>query len=769
MKKLLSLTLSLFAAMTGFAQTTATWDGTENNCAKGRNVYISEYWSGQQANITDGNLATTCQLKISDTSNPKQWVVVDLGYNYDVTKISITTSGDRYDSAFKIYGAASQTTEPTFADGTDAISNWTEVLDVTNSGITSDGEHTNTYTISGNYRYIKYQTVTRGDNQTDEYGTTFNEIRIAGTTTDSEASVPVSLELNPGAWDANNQTGVAIWKLNSVGERIGGDAAVVNTGVTLTSNNENVVKVVSSTTIERGSAYGTAVITAKLDEKNTYGKEVTGSYTFEFKNEVITSLTVTPGTLTTEGDDPVGVNVSGYNESKELVRQLGKGEFTLTSSNDKVVMVSDATNQLLKAVGAGTATITATYKNTAGTVVTGTSSEITIKAAEVGGITLTVPTLKTGYERDATVTLYRKSDNKVIKTCTADDVTLTSSDPTVVSVSGLTLTALKASTSDVTITATYKNNTSLTATQTLQVTDASMTVSYSDKIATCNGDWDEKTFKEIDANIIHITGLNGLPSEISNNSKNPNALVVEASGAVSGPNVCKNVGVGFTVANLNLTDGYDFVPGGWFNVTDATFNITLSANHYSFVFFPFQIFSVPEGVHVYKISKADASGIMLEEITNVSKTSTIQRESTYVIKADSEGTYSFTGGEACGAVADANNKTTGYAGLTLVATMVKTTAPDGCWMINKNNQLAKVSGSNVTLYPFAGYIAANEVFSTSGAAKLNISEGGTATDISAVEVETNSNDGKTYNLAGQVVGSNYKGIVIRNGKKFINK
>lgn len=767
MKKLLFLTLSLFATMTGFAQTETTWDGTDTNCAKGRNVYISQLWAGAKANITDGNLATTCQLKIDDASSNAQWVVVDLGYNYDVTKISITTSGDRWDTAFKIYGAASQTTEPTFADGTDAISSWTEVLDVTNSGITEAGEHTNTYAISGQYRYIKYLTVTRGDGQADIYGSTFNEIRIAGTTTDSDASVPVSLELTPGAWGNNNQTGVAIWKLNSAGERIGGDAAVVNTGVTLTSDNEGVVKVVSGTTIERGSEYGTAILTATLDEKNSYGNEVTGTYTFVFKNEVITRLTVTPGALSQEGDGPVGVNVSGYNASDEFVRQLGNGEFTLTSSDENVVIVSDAANQLLKAVGAGTATITATHTNTAGTEVTGTSTQITITAAEVGSISLTVPTLKTGYVRDATVKTYRKSDNKEIKTCTADDVTLISSDPTVVSVSGLTLTALKASTSDVTITATY-NNSELTATQTLQVADPSMTVSYSDKTATCTGDWDESTFKTIDANIIHITGLAGLPSEISNNSKNPNALVVEATGAVSGPNVCTNIGAGFSVSNLNLTDGYDFVPGGWFYVTDATFNITMSANHYSIVFFPFQIYSVPNGVHVYKISSSDANGITLEEITDVSKTSSIQREQSYVIKADKAGTYQITGGEACGAVADANNKTVSYAGLTLVATMVKTTAPDGCWMINKDNKLAKVSGSNVTLYPFAGYIAANDIFSNSNA-KLNISESGSTTGISVANIENNANDGKTYNLAGQAVDSNYKGIVIRNGKKFFNK
>lgn len=47
-------------------------------------------------------------------------------------------------------------------------------------------------------------------------------------------------------------------------------------------------------------------------------------------------------------------------------------------------------------------------------------------------------------------------------------------------------------------------------------------------------------------------------------------------------------------------------------------------------------------------------------------------------------------------------------------------------------------------------------------------EVGTSTGISSIEAAA-KNDGKTYNMAGQQVSGSFKGLVIKNGKKFINK
>ena len=45
-------------------------------------------------------------------------------------------------------------------------------------------------------------------------------------------------------------------------------------------------------------------------------------------------------------------------------------------------------------------------------------------------------------------------------------------------------------------------------------------------------------------------------------------------------------------------------------------------------------------------------------------------------------------------------------------------------------------------------------------------EAGTSTGISSIEAAA-KNDGKTYNMAGQQVSGSFKGLVIKNGKKFV--
>ena len=47
--------------------------------------------------------------------------------------------------------------------------------------------------------------------------------------------------------------------------------------------------------------------------------------------------------------------------------------------------------------------------------------------------------------------------------------------------------------------------------------------------------------------------------------------------------------------------------------------------------------------------------------------------------------------------------------------------------------------------------------------------GNSSTGINGVHVANKHNDGKMYNIAGQRVGNDYKGIVIVNGKKYIKK
>lgn len=94
------------------------------------------------------------------------------------------------------------------------------------------------------------------------------------------------------------------------------------------------------------------------------------------------------------------------------------------------------------------------------------------------------------------------------------------------------------------------------------------------------------------------------------------------------------------------------------------------------------------------------------------------------------------------------------------------TTMDGDYAFNAakdNNILVKYQGSNI--------IAIDNVFQM-GTMPFGISSSfdSTSTGISDLKAEQKQlNDGKVYNLSGQVVGKDYKGIVVKNGKKYLQK
>ena len=53
--------------------------------------------------------------------------------------------------------------------------------------------------------------------------------------------------------------------------------------------------------------------------------------------------------------------------------------------------------------------------------------------------------------------------------------------------------------------------------------------------------------------------------------------------------------------------------------------------------------------------------------------------------------------------------------------------------------------------------------------KLTVVRGGTPTGISNLEASASAKSSTLYNLAGQQVSESYKGIVVKNGKKYLNK
>ena len=86
--------------------------------------------------------------------------------------------------------------------------------------------------------------------------------------------------------------------------------------------------------------------------------------------------------------------------------------------------------------------------------------------------------------------------------------------------------------------------------------------------------------------------------------------------------------------------------------------------------------------------------------------------------------------------------------------------------------LAYTTANYLGFYPFTGSLDAGDVYLTAGAGAkvLRIVFGdGTATGIDGVSGD-NGNDGEAiYNVAGQQVDKDYKGIVIKGGKKYLQK
>ena len=79
------------------------------------------------------------------------------------------------------------------------------------------------------------------------------------------------------------------------------------------------------------------------------------------------------------------------------------------------------------------------------------------------------------------------------------------------------------------------------------------------------------------------------------------------------------------------------------------------------------------------------------------------------------------------------------------------------------------AGSNASINAFRAYISVpSTALSTAASRSIDIDFGGT-TGINEIQNAQSSSAAATYNVAGKRVGKNYKGVVISNGKKMIQK
>ena len=162
--------------------------------------------------------------------------------------------------------------------------------------------------------------------------------------------------------------------------------------------------------------------------------------------------------------------------------------------------------------------------------------------------------------------------------------------------------------------------------------------------------------------------------------------------------------------------------------------------------------TVPEDVIIYIATANDANTVTLNRVD----TKVIPANTGVILYSAVTGAKTLT----VGGTADASL----YASNIFKAATSAVTAGDNTYALVKGKQgFAKVK-AGVTIPAGKAYL---EI--TAGS-KLAINFGGETTGISKVATEqTASENSAMYNLAGQRVSNSYKGIVIRNGKKFINK
>lgn len=258
-----------------------TWTGADVSVAVGCPTWISQYHGGDKANMTDGNIdGTNCQLAVSN-EHPVEWVVVDLGFNYDVTKVAVTTTGDRKDKKFAIYVAPAQAEAPAFADGTDALDGQWELAFEGDDNYTDVNFATVAYSVNlAGVRYVKYVGTER--NHFDQWGTAICEISVAGTTDDPEAVKPDHFVFGTVGNFFVGETKAISFKLANV---VGGDAEYEAANLEVATSDANVATAV----IEGSNVKVTGVNPGNATVTLTYGT-VTGS----FDVEVAAAMTAAP-------------------------------------------------------------------------------------------------------------------------------------------------------------------------------------------------------------------------------------------------------------------------------------------------------------------------------------------------------------------------------------------------------------------------------------------------------------------------------------------
>jgi hypothetical protein len=200
--------------------------------------------------------------------------------------------------------------------------------------------------------------------------------------------------------------------------------------------------------------------------------------------------------------------------------------------------------------------------------------------------------------------------------------------------------------------------------------------------------------------------------------------------------------------------------------------VVVSAAKYATLYYSNLAFEVPTGAEAYTV-KVD--GDKLVRSKTYSAGDVIAKNTAVIVKAEADD-YTFTVSDEAGE-GDANNL---LLGLDAAGTTVGPDAGDYRFYklsLNSGNEAGTVGfywgatdGAAFTTGAHKAYLAvpSSVTFSSKSAILFSEIEEAT-TSIDTINTQKTATDAQRYNLAGQKVSESYKGIVIVNGKKYINK
>ena len=193
------------------------------------------------------------------------------------------------------------------------------------------------------------------------------------------------------------------------------------------------------------------------------------------------------------------------------------------------------------------------------------------------------------------------------------------------------------------------------------------------------------------------------------------------------------------------------IPSGW--TVKNTYDVTGSAIGWTSLCVNLPL-TVPEGAEVYYASSVDGSTITL---TQIPAGTTMAAKTAVIVKADASTTLQFDIAGAAG---------TSYENLFQGSSVAKARTEDvyvlaGANAENGNPQFQNYTGTTLGAHKI--WLPKSAVGGATEAIQFRFDD---ATAISTVEME--SSDDVLYNMAGQRVSSDYRGIVIKNGKKMFN-